>query len=78
MGRLLHTIMKRILPLIMLVLCPLAYASEPVSVAEAAEETSAFFCTPVGDAVVPMIILLLCYCLFRLVRGEAREDQELA
>lgn len=62
----------------MLVLCPFAYASEPVSVAEAAEETSRFFATPVGDTVVPLVILLLCYCLFRLVRGEAREDNEMA
>lgn len=32
--------------------------------------------TPLGDALIPMLILLLCYCLFLLVRGEAREDRE--
>jgi len=31
---------------------------------------------PMGNTVVPLIILLLCYCLFLLVRGDARKDQE--
>lgn len=32
--------------------------------------------TPLGDYLVPMLILLLCYSLFLLVRGEAREERE--
>lgn len=32
--------------------------------------------TPLGDAFVPLVLLLLCYCLFLLVRGDARKDQE--
>lgn len=31
---------------------------------------------PMGNTIVPLIILLLCYCLFLLVRGEAREENE--
>lgn len=30
--------------------------------------------TPLGDALIPMIILLLCYCLFLLVRADAKAD----
>lgn len=71
----LHT-MKRFLSLIAILLGTFAYASEPVSVVS--ESASSFFDSPLGDAVVPMIIMLLCYALYRLVKGEVREEQELA
>lgn len=32
--------------------------------------------SPLGDYLLPMLILLLCYSLFLLVRGEAREERE--
>jgi len=66
--------MKRIITLIMLVLpCVLAVAAEPAT-AEVAAETNAFFATPLGDTIVPLIIASLCYVLYRLVKGEAHED----
>jgi len=33
---------------------------------------------PMGDGIVALIIMLLCYALFLLVRADARKDQELA
>lgn len=34
--------------------------------------------TPIGDALIPFLILLLIYALFLLVRGDVRDEQELA
>lgn len=34
--------------------------------------------SPIGDALIPFLLLLLIYALFLLVRGEVRDDQELA
>lgn len=39
-------------------------------------ESDGIFGAPVGNALVPMLILALCYGLFLLVKGEAREDRE--
>lgn len=33
---------------------------------------------PIGDALIPFLIMLLIYVLFLLVRGDARDEQELA
>jgi len=69
--------MKRIIALLVLVMpFVLTFASEPANVI-AEIETNGFFATPVGDAIVPSIIIALCYVLFRLVKGEAREDAEM-
>lgn len=66
--------MKRIVALLMLILpCVFAFAEEPAeAIAEA--ETNGFFATPLGDTLVPLVIIALCYALFRLVKADARED----
>lgn len=33
---------------------------------------------PLGSSLIPLLLMLLCYALFRLVRGEVREEQEMA
>lgn len=70
--------MKRIIALLALIMpFVITFAAEPANVI-AEIETNGFFATPVGDAIVPSVIILLCYVLFRLIKGEAREDAELA
>lgn len=34
--------------------------------------------SPLGSSLIPLLLMLLCYALFRLVRGEVREEQEMA
>lgn len=33
---------------------------------------------PIGSSLIPLLLMLLCYALFRLVRGDVREEQEMA
>lgn len=33
---------------------------------------------PLGSSLIPLLLMLLCYALFRLVRGDVREEQEMA
>lgn len=68
--------MKRIIALLALVMpSVLTFAAEPATIL-AEIETNGFFATPLGDTVVPSIIIALCYALFLLVKADARQDIE--